>query len=57
MKKILVLGDSLTQRGFDVVHRGWLAQLANAYSGRYEIVSRGFSGKFHLHIVPKLLPD
>ena len=45
MKKIVAFGDSLTQRGFDVDQGGWLAQLANAYVRRFDVVNRGYSGR------------
>jgi isoamyl acetate esterase len=38
--KIVLWGDSLTQTGFD----GWIAQLANRYQRRADIVNRGMSG-------------
>lgn len=38
--KILLLGDSLTQLGWD----GWAGQLANVYQRRADVVNRGMSG-------------
>jgi lysophospholipase L1-like esterase len=38
--KILLLGDSLTQLGWD----GWAGQLANVYQRRADVVNRGMAG-------------
>jgi lysophospholipase L1-like esterase len=38
--KILLLGDSLTQLGWD----GWAGQLAHAYQRRADVVNRGMAG-------------
>lgn len=38
--KILLLGDSLTQLGWD----GWVGQLAHVYQRRADVVNRGMSG-------------
>jgi isoamyl acetate esterase len=40
MAEILLLGDSLTQLGFE----GWAATLANVYQGRADVINRGRSG-------------
>lgn len=56
-KKILVLGDSLTQRGFDPSTNGWVASLASFYIRRCDVINRGFSGfnSKHVRIIfPKL---
>ena len=39
---VLVIGDSLVQRGFET--NGWVAQLAQKYARSADIVSRGYSG-------------
>ncbi|KAG9072298.1 hypothetical protein KI688_000067 [Linnemannia hyalina] len=39
----LLFGDSITQFSFDIIDRGWAAQLANAYQRRLDIINRGFS--------------
>lgn len=56
----LLLGDSLTQRAFDVAERGWAAQLSDWYSRRMDVVNRGFSGynsRWVLHILPRVLRE
>ncbi len=42
--RIVLFGDSITQRGFELEHRGWAAGLANAYSRKSDIINRGYSG-------------
>ncbi|KAI7824448.1 SGNH hydrolase [Kickxella alabastrina] len=44
MDQIICLGDSITQHGWDVGKRGWVAQLSQAYVRRLDVLSRGFSG-------------
>ena len=47
--KILLMGDSLTQLGFE----GWAATLANVYQRRADVLNRGYSGyntKFYLQL-------
>ena len=44
MKRILLVGDSITQYGYMVEHRGWSAQLAQWCIRRADIVNRGLSG-------------
>ena len=59
MKKILLIGDSLTQRGFDG-SAGWTSLLANEYIRRCDIVNRGMSGynsEWVRHILPHILND
>jgi len=41
-KKIVLYGDSLTQRGFEL--GGWAARLANRYARRADVLNRGLSG-------------
>ena len=43
-KKVLFFGDSITQHGFNVDIRGWVAQLGNWWTRRIDILNRGFSG-------------
>lgn len=57
--KILLFGDSLTQRGFEGPGQGWAAGLAHAYGRRADIVNRGFSGyttKWCALMAPMLFP-
>lgn len=42
--KILLFGDSLTQWGFDMEHKGWVTSLAHAYVRKADVVNRGYSG-------------
>lgn len=44
MEKILLLGDSLTERGFDTEHDGWVAQLSHHYSRKADVIARGYGG-------------
>ncbi|KAJ2857988.1 isoamyl acetate-hydrolyzing esterase [Coemansia erecta] len=58
--KILCLGDSLTQRGWEVESHGWVAQLAAAYLRRYDVLNRGFGGyntRWTRHLLPRMLPQ
>ncbi|KAJ2893451.1 isoamyl acetate-hydrolyzing esterase [Coemansia aciculifera] len=41
---IVCFGDSLTQHGYDVAKRGWVAQLSHAYLRRLDVINRGYSG-------------
>lgn len=52
-KKIILLGDSLTQLSFE----GWGATLANVYQRRADVLNRGYSGyntRFYLQLPPLL---
>lgn len=40
---IVLIGDSITEYGFDAPH-GWALQLAGSYSRRADIINRGFGG-------------
>lgn len=42
--KILLFGDSLTQRGFEGPYQAWAAGLAHAYGRRADVINRGYSG-------------
>ncbi|KAH0545533.1 hypothetical protein FGG08_000364 [Glutinoglossum americanum] len=42
--KIILFGDSLTERSFDVANKGFGATLQNYYARRADVVNRGFSG-------------
>lgn len=44
LDKMVLFGDSLTQRGFDTEQCGWAATLANCYIRKLDVVNRGFSG-------------
>ncbi|KAJ2742703.1 isoamyl acetate-hydrolyzing esterase [Coemansia sp. BCRC 34301] len=53
---ILCFGDSLTQHGYDVSKRGWVAQLSSSYIRKFDVISRGFGGYTSRWILP-LLPS
>ena len=42
-EQILLVGDSLTQRGFDS-KKGWVSKLASTYARRADVINRGYSG-------------
>lgn len=44
MRRIVAFGDSLTQQGFDLEHRGWVAQLSHRYARCADVLNRGYSG-------------
>lgn len=57
--KLLLFGDSLTQRGFEGPGQGWAAGIAHAYGRRADVVNRGFSGytaKWCALMLPTLFP-
>lgn len=57
--KLLLFGDSLTQRGFEGPGQGWAAGLAHTYGRRADVVNRGFSGytsKWCALMLPTLFP-
>lgn len=60
-QKILLVGDSLTQRAFDAAQMGWAAQLSNHFLRKCDIVARGFGGytsRWMRQVLPKLvLPE
>ena len=43
-RKILLIGDSITQYSFSPQHRGWGAGLADWYQRTADVVNRGYSG-------------
>lgn len=43
-KRVLFFGDSITQHGFNIQINGWVAQLANWWTRRIDVVNRGYSG-------------
>ncbi|KAJ1722659.1 isoamyl acetate-hydrolyzing esterase [Coemansia biformis] len=56
---IVLLGDSLTQHGWNVDRRGWAAQLSQEYIRRLDVVNRGYSGfnsRWGRIVLPKVLP-
>ncbi|EIN07809.1 SGNH hydrolase [Punctularia strigosozonata HHB-11173 SS5] len=44
MDQIWLLGDSLTQGGYEIENKGFAARLAHAYIRKLDIVNRGLSG-------------
>ncbi|OMJ14805.1 Isoamyl acetate-hydrolyzing esterase 1-like protein, partial [Smittium culicis] len=42
--KFIAFGGSSTQWAWNTENSGWVAQLANAYSGKIDILNRGFAG-------------
>ena len=59
MKKILLLGDSLTQGGTDD-EGGWAQRLSSRYSRRADVLNRGLSGYqtgWTLDVLDELLED
>ncbi|KAF9275382.1 hypothetical protein BGZ68_010834 [Mortierella alpina] len=55
----LLFGDSITQYSFDVVERGFGAQLAHLFQRRLDVINRGFSGytsEQAIHLLPQFLP-
>ncbi|KAI3629640.1 hypothetical protein MIR68_011075 [Amoeboaphelidium protococcarum] len=44
MRQILLIGDSLTQRSFDVNTGGWASLMANDYARKAQIVNQGYGG-------------
>jgi len=42
--RVVCLGDSITQRGFDIETSGWLALLQSKFCRSVDIINRGFSG-------------
>ncbi|KAJ3214790.1 isoamyl acetate-hydrolyzing esterase [Clydaea vesicula] len=42
--KIILFGDSLTQKGFQLETEGWAIKVANNYIRKQDVVNRGFSG-------------
>ncbi|KAI8915687.1 SGNH hydrolase-type esterase domain-containing protein [Gorgonomyces haynaldii] len=55
MKTILLVGDSLTQRGFQIKEAGWVSLLADYLSGKADIINRGFSG-YNTEWFKRILP-
>ncbi len=43
-KKLVLIGDSITQQSFSVEHRGWGAALADYYHRTADVINRGYSG-------------
>lgn len=44
MKKIICFGDTITEMGFVIELRGFVAQLADRYVRRADVLCRGFTG-------------
>ena len=58
-KKILLLGDSITQQSFSPLHRGFGAGISDWYHRTADVVARGFSGynsRWIRSMLPRLLP-
>ena len=43
-RKVLLVGDSITQQSFSVTHGGWGAGLQDWYQRTADVYNRGFSG-------------
>ena len=43
-RKLVLVGDSITQQSFSVEHRGWGAALADYYHRTADVINRGYSG-------------
>ena len=59
-RKVLLLGDSITQQSFSLKHSGWGAGFADWYQRKADVVNRGFSGynsRWMLDMLPELLPS
>ncbi|KAI9787215.1 MAG: hypothetical protein M1839_003450 [Geoglossum umbratile] len=50
--KIILFGDSLTERSFDTDNKGFGAELQNYYARRADVVNRGFSGYTSAWLIP-----
>ena len=60
MKKILLVGDSLTQFSFDVDQHGFGAKLQNKFVRKFDVLNRGYSGyntKWIADIIDKILAE
>jgi lysophospholipase L1-like esterase len=58
-RKILLLGDSLTQLSFSHQYGGWGAGLSDWYQRRADVVNRGFGGwntRWIRYALPEILP-
>jgi lysophospholipase L1-like esterase len=58
-KKIILLGDSITQFSFSVPNGGWGAGIADWYGRTADVINRGFSGynsRWILQMMPFLFP-
>ncbi|KAJ2804112.1 isoamyl acetate-hydrolyzing esterase [Coemansia helicoidea] len=56
---IVLVGDSLTQHGWDVGKHGWAAQLSRDYVRTMDVVNRGFSGytsRWSRLVLPRVMP-
>ncbi|KAJ2712016.1 isoamyl acetate-hydrolyzing esterase [Coemansia spiralis] len=56
---VVLVGDSLTQHGWDVAKHGWTAQLSREYVRRLDVVNRGFSGfntRWARLALPRVMP-
>ncbi|KAG0320901.1 hypothetical protein BGZ99_004263 [Dissophora globulifera] len=54
--KIVVLADSISKYGYTHATQGWLGFLADEWSGRADVVLRGFPG-YNTHWVKAIFPD
>eukprot|EP00033_Pygsuia_biforma_P002709 GCRY01002993.1.p1 GENE.GCRY01002993.1~~GCRY01002993.1.p1 ORF type:complete len:243 (-),score=34.20 GCRY01002993.1:267-995(-) len=53
------LGDSLTQKGYEINNNGWMAVLSDIFTARLDIVNRGYSGyntRFLRPVLYEVLP-
>ncbi|EIN07808.1 SGNH hydrolase [Punctularia strigosozonata HHB-11173 SS5] len=52
MDQIWLLGDSLTQGGYEPEQHGFVARLSHVYNRKFDVVNRGFSGYTTRWILP-----
>jgi lysophospholipase L1-like esterase len=43
-RKVVLIGDSITQQSFSIAHSGWGAGLADWYQRSADVINRGYSG-------------
>eukprot|EP01040_Poterioochromonas_malhamensis_P004836 gene4836-5190_t len=59
-RKVLLIGDSITEQSFSAENRGWGAALADWYGRSADVVNRGYSGynsRWMQELLPRLLPE
>ena len=43
-RRVMLIGDSITQQSFSTAHEGWGAGLADWYQRSADVINRGYSG-------------